>query len=90
MEDYNFSLQYHPRKANVVVDAFSRKSRGVLASLALEGWKRAFIVEGYDLQYYENENATLVYNVTATLSLHQHAKETQWQYVELGEIWNKM
>ena len=33
-EDYDFTLHYHPSKANVVADALSRKSRGVLASLA--------------------------------------------------------
>ena len=31
LEDYDFTLQYHLGKANVVVDALSRKSRGVLA-----------------------------------------------------------
>ena len=34
LEDYNFTLHYHPGKANVVADALSRKSRGVLASVA--------------------------------------------------------
>ena len=38
LEDYDFTLHYHPSKANVVADALSRKSRGVLASIAsLEG-----------------------------------------------------
>ena len=34
LEDYDFTLHYHPGKANVVADALSRKSRGVLASVA--------------------------------------------------------
>ena len=34
LEDYDFTLHYHPGKANVVADALSLKSRGVLASLA--------------------------------------------------------
>ena len=38
LEDYDFTLQYHPSKANVVVDALSRKSRGVLASVASREW----------------------------------------------------
>ena len=33
-EDYDFTLHYHPDKANVVVDVLSRKSQGVLASVA--------------------------------------------------------
>ena len=34
LEDYDFTLHYHPGKENVVADALSRKSRGVLASIA--------------------------------------------------------
>ena len=34
LEDYDFHLHYHPGKANVVADALSQKSRGVLASVA--------------------------------------------------------
>ena len=35
MEDYDFDLQYHPRKANVVADALSRKSLSTLASISI-------------------------------------------------------
>ena len=34
LEDYDFTLQYHPGKENVVADALSRKSQGVLANVA--------------------------------------------------------
>ena len=34
LEDYDFTLHYHPSKANIVADALSWKSRGVLASIA--------------------------------------------------------
>ena len=30
LEDYDLTLHYHPGKVNVVVDALSQKSRGVL------------------------------------------------------------
>ena len=36
LEDYVFTLHYHPGKANVVVDALNRDSRGVLASILPE------------------------------------------------------
>ena len=38
LEDYNFTLHYHPGKANVVADALNRKSRGVLANVASREW----------------------------------------------------
>ena len=37
-EDYDFTLLYHPGKANVVTDALSWKSRGALASIASQEW----------------------------------------------------
>lgn len=38
LKDYNFELQYHPGKANVVADALSRKSLGMLAAMWLTEW----------------------------------------------------
>ena len=39
LEDYDFTLHYHPGKANVVADALSWKSRGALASIASREWQ---------------------------------------------------
>ena len=39
LEDYDFTLHYHPGKVNVVADALSRKSRGALASIASQEWR---------------------------------------------------
>ena len=39
LEDYDFTLHYHPSKANVVAYALGRKSRGVLASVASREWQ---------------------------------------------------
>ena len=38
LEDYDFTLHYHPGKANVVAGSLSKKSRGVLASVASQEW----------------------------------------------------
>ena len=50
LEDYDFTLHYHPGKANVVADALSRKSRGVLASVASREWQIIEIVGQFGLQ----------------------------------------
>ena len=34
LEDYDFTLHYHPSKENVVADAISQKSREALVSIA--------------------------------------------------------
>ena len=39
LENYDFTLHYHPGKENLVVDALSRKSQGVLASVASQEWQ---------------------------------------------------
>ena len=51
LEDYDFTLHYHPGKENVVADALSRKSRGVLASIASREWQMLKIMRQFRLQY---------------------------------------
>ena len=51
LEDYDFTLNYHLGKENVVVDAFSQKSRGVLANVTSREWQMLEIVGQFGLQY---------------------------------------
>ena len=51
LEDYDFTLHYHPGKANVVADALSQKSRGVLVSVASREWQMLEIMGQFRLQY---------------------------------------
>ena len=51
LEDYDFTLYYHLRKANVVVDALSQKSRGVLASVASREWQMLETMGQFRLHY---------------------------------------
>ena len=53
LEDYDFTLHYHPGKANVVANALSQKSRGVLASIASREWQILETVGQFRLQYNE-------------------------------------
>ena len=51
LEDYDFTLHYLPGKANVVADALSRKSQGVLASIAFYEWQMLKVVGQFELHY---------------------------------------
>ena len=49
LEDYDFTLHYHPSKANVMADALTRKSRGVLAIVASQKWQMLEVVRKFCL-----------------------------------------
>ena len=85
LEDYDFTLHYHPGKANVVADALSRKSRGALASIASREWRMLEAVGQFGLQYSEQTQGTLG-SLVATLSLLSRVIESQGQDVEIVSI----
>ena len=78
LEDYDFTLHYHPGKENVVVDALSWKSRGVLASIASREWQMLETVGQFRLQYYDKAQGTLG-SLVAMLSLLSRVIESQGQ-----------
>ena len=58
LEDYDFTLHYHPDKANVVADALSKKSQGVQASIASREWQMLETVAQFRLQYDQQAQGT--------------------------------
>ena len=76
LEDYDFTLHYHPDKANVVADALSRKSRGILVVVASREWQMIETVEQFRLQYDEQAHGTLG-SLMATPSLLSRVIESQ-------------
>ena len=82
LEDYNFTLQYHPSKENVVADALSRNSRGVLASVASWEWLMLENVGQFSLQYSEQTQGFLG-SLVATPSLLSRMIESQEQDNEI-------
>ena len=85
LEDYDFTLHYHHSKANVVVDALSRKSREALASIASREWRMLETVGQFGLQYNEQAQGTLG-SLVATPSLLSTVIESQWQDAEIVSI----
>ena len=85
LEDYDFTLHYHPGKANVVADALSRKSRGVLASIASREWRMLETVRQFGLQYNEQAQGTLG-SLVATPSLLSRLIEYQGQDTKIVSI----
>ena len=78
LEDYDFTLHYHPGKANMVVDALSRKSQGALASIASREWQMLETVGQFGLQYREQAQGMLG-SLVATPSLLSRVIESQGQ-----------
>ena len=68
LEDYDFTLHYHSGKVNVVPDALSPKSRGVLTSVASREWKMLEVIGQCRLQYNDQAQGVLG-SLVATPSL---------------------
>ena len=76
LEDYDFTLHYHHSKANVVADALSRKSRGVLANIASREWQMLETMGQFRLQYSDQAQGVLG-SLVATPSLLSRVIESQ-------------
>ena len=85
LKDYDFTLYYHSSKANVVADALSRKSRGVLASIASREWRMLETVGQFGLQNSEQAQGTLG-SLVATPSLLSRVIESQLQDAKIVSI----
>ena len=85
LEDYGFTLHYHPGNANVVANALNWKSWGVQASVASREWQMLEIVGQFRLQYNEQAQGTLG-SLVATLSLLSRVIESHGQDAEVASI----
>ena len=85
LEDYDFTLHYHPDKENLVADALNRKSYGALASIASREWQMLETVGQFRLLYSEQAQGTLG-SLVATPSLLSRVIESYGQDAEIVSI----
>ena len=88
-QNYDFNLHYHPGKGNVVADALSRKSRGVLASIAFRELQMLETVGQFRLQYNDQAQGTLG-SLVATPSLQSRVIEFEGQDTEILSIMDRV
>ena len=86
MEDYDFELYYHPGKANVVADAFSRKSLNILASISIHEWKMLQDIGEYDVHLGDTDEFATLFTLTTEPSIINWVIEAQQQDVEAKMI----
>ena len=77
LEDYDFAPHYHPGKANVVVDALSRKSYGQLSNLWLRDFEMHVIVKDFELCFGWEGQGTGLYSISTRLMIIQRIVEDQ-------------
>ena len=85
LENYDFTLHYHLGKANVVADALSRKSRGVLASITSQEWQMIETVGQFRLRYNDQAQGVMG-SLVATPSLLSRVIKSQGQDTEVVSI----
>ena len=82
LEDYDFTLHYHSGKANVVANALSWKSWGVLASVASREWQMLEAMGQFRLHYSDQAQGALG-SLVVTSSLLSRLMESQGQDIEI-------
>ena len=85
LEAYDFTLQYHPGKANVEAGALSWKSRGVLVNVASREWKMIEVIGQFGLQYKDQAQGVLG-SLAGTPSLLSRVIESQGQNAKIVSI----
>ena len=58
IKDYGFTLENHPGKANVVIDALNQKSQKIIACLLIREWRALETLSEFDFQISEDRGGS--------------------------------
>ena len=86
LEDYDFELQYHPGKANVVADALSRRSHAEIASILCREQEMMDDLAEFYLELIDDVGSAVLSAVSAQLALLQRVIEAQLDDNEARQI----
>lgn len=75
LEDFDFTLYYHPGKANMVADALSRRS--FAARLAIREFEWVDMINQYRLDVEDREDLLYLWSLVAHPALMQRVLDTQ-------------
>ncbi|KAL6199927.1 hypothetical protein ACLB2K_029709 [Fragaria x ananassa] len=83
IKDYDFTLQYHPGKANVVADTLSRKPRSHLASIMREHWSMLDTLIDFNLTPSMNMDGIFIGNLVVQPTIISQIIQAQGEDEEL-------
>ncbi|OMO91869.1 reverse transcriptase [Corchorus capsularis] len=86
IKDYDLSINYHPGKANVVVDALSRKSTGSMAALITTQRRLLEELDGEQIEVVMQGEGVLLASLVVQPSLIERIKVAQKDDLELCRI----
>ena len=89
-KDYDFMLQYHPGKANIVIDALSRRHHRTVASLMIREWRALKTVAKFGVRPTSTEGGRVLGCMVVQATLVDRIIKAQQKDVELQGKFAKM
>ena len=77
LKDYDCTIEYHPWKVSVVVDALSRKSSSSMAHLQLGSTENLIALRGLNAELQLGQEGALIATIQVRPLLRQRIQEVQ-------------